>query len=258
MIKNLGFEYYSGSEIREQFQSMNSNRNVVITEILYKVLRKINTKANDKAIDEAADIAIRLCAGTLILNLYFQLIIGTMNEKSPEVIELAKFIRQSPSEVVRILHVYASFDPFVKVAREEQDVADVSGCVDHDVFHVSCPLLVIALCQIARYYETSVIRDVLCGTDKSVAVDYGVHHAGVPCQNLTPAGIGIEIWTVRILFPHCHVIAVYVRHTGRQTAKKTGTALNPPSITSVCQVVGLVCSYRQIEIEQSSCHARIE
>ncbi|KLI17221.1 type I restriction endonuclease subunit R [Brachyspira hyodysenteriae] len=53
MIKNLGFEYYSGSEIREQFQSMNSNRNVVITEILYKALRKINTKANDKAIDEA-------------------------------------------------------------------------------------------------------------------------------------------------------------------------------------------------------------
>lgn len=83
-------------------------------------------QAPGKAIDEAADIAIRLCAGTLILNLYFQLIIGTMNEKSPEVIELAKFIRQSPSEVVRILHVYASFDPFVKVAHEEQDVADLS------------------------------------------------------------------------------------------------------------------------------------
>ena len=41
MIKNLGFEYYSGSEIREQFQSMNSNRNVVITELGLNIIQAV-------------------------------------------------------------------------------------------------------------------------------------------------------------------------------------------------------------------------
>lgn len=74
----------------------------------------------DKAIDEATTTITLLCAGTLILNLYFQLIIGTMNEKSPEVIELAKFTKLPVSEIVRILHIYASFDPFVKSKSDER------------------------------------------------------------------------------------------------------------------------------------------
>lgn len=68
----------------------------------------------ERTINEANTIIMQICAGTLILNLYFQLIIGTMNENSPEVKELAKIIKQPAGEIVRILHVYASFDPFIK------------------------------------------------------------------------------------------------------------------------------------------------
>ena len=53
MIQNLGYEYYYGGDIRENFLSMNNTKNVVITEILYKALKKINPNVSDKAINEA-------------------------------------------------------------------------------------------------------------------------------------------------------------------------------------------------------------
>ena len=60
MIQNLGYEYYYGADIRKDYPSMNSTRNVVITEILYKALKKINPDAHDKAIDEAIRLITNL------------------------------------------------------------------------------------------------------------------------------------------------------------------------------------------------------
>ncbi|PCG19224.1 type I restriction endonuclease subunit R [Brachyspira sp. G79] len=53
MIQNLGYEYYYGGDIRENFPSMNNTKNVVITEVLYDALKKINPNVSDKAINEA-------------------------------------------------------------------------------------------------------------------------------------------------------------------------------------------------------------
>ena len=67
-----------------------------------------------KARREAPAILKEFCIGTLTLNLYFQLIISTMNEKVPEVIALAKLVKRPIKTVVSLLHDYASLDPFLK------------------------------------------------------------------------------------------------------------------------------------------------
>ncbi|WP_106485218.1 hypothetical protein [Bacteroides sp. Marseille-P3684] len=63
---------------------------------------------------EAAALLKDFCIGTLVLNLYFQLIISTMNEKVPEVMALARQVKRPAKEIVALLHVYAALDPFVK------------------------------------------------------------------------------------------------------------------------------------------------
>ena len=60
MVKNLGYEYCYGSDIRKNYPSMNNNRNVVIYEILYQTLKRINPKAHQKAIDETIESIINL------------------------------------------------------------------------------------------------------------------------------------------------------------------------------------------------------
>lgn len=60
MVKNLGYEYYYGPDIRKNYSSMSNNRNVVITEILYEALKKINPKVHYKAIDEAVKSILEL------------------------------------------------------------------------------------------------------------------------------------------------------------------------------------------------------
>lgn len=67
-----------------------------------------------KAHQEAPAILDEFCAGTLVLNLYFQLIINTMSEKSPEVNEVAKLTKRSAASIVNMLYGYASMDPFLK------------------------------------------------------------------------------------------------------------------------------------------------
>ncbi len=63
---------------------------------------------------EAADILLEISRATLILNLYFGLIINTMDEKVPEVVDMAKKVKSTAAEVVNMLHAYASLDPFNK------------------------------------------------------------------------------------------------------------------------------------------------
>ena len=67
-----------------------------------------------KAHKEAPALLEEFCIGTLVLNLYFQLIISTMNEKVPEVAELAKLVKRPAKTIAGMLLSYASLDPFVK------------------------------------------------------------------------------------------------------------------------------------------------
>ena len=63
---------------------------------------------------EAKVIDKEICTATLVLNLYYQLILDTMDERVPEVIELAKRTGHTPTEIVAFLHSYAALDPFMK------------------------------------------------------------------------------------------------------------------------------------------------
>ncbi len=67
-----------------------------------------------KAHKEAPAILEEFCIGTLVLNLYFQLIISTMNEKVLEVIELSKLVKRPAKNIANMLLAYASLDPFIK------------------------------------------------------------------------------------------------------------------------------------------------
>lgn len=67
-----------------------------------------------KAHKEAPAILEEFCIDTLVLNLYFQLIISTMNEKVPEVVELSKLVKRPAKAVADMLLSYASLDPFMK------------------------------------------------------------------------------------------------------------------------------------------------
>lgn len=67
-----------------------------------------------KAHNEAPAILEEFCIDTLVLNLYFQLIISTMNEKVPEVVELSKLVKRPAKAVADMLLSYASLDPFMK------------------------------------------------------------------------------------------------------------------------------------------------
>ncbi len=67
-----------------------------------------------KAHKEAPSILEEFCIGTLVLNLYFQLIISTMNEKVPEVVELGKLVKRPAKAIAGMLLSYASLDPFMK------------------------------------------------------------------------------------------------------------------------------------------------
>lgn len=67
-----------------------------------------------KAHSEAPALIDEWCAGTLVLNLYFQLIISTMNEKVPEVVELSRVVKRPAKDIVDMLYAYASLDPFLK------------------------------------------------------------------------------------------------------------------------------------------------
>lgn len=64
-----------------------------------------------KAHKEAPVILEEFCIGTLVLNLYFQLIISTMNEKVPEVIELSKLVKRPAKNIANMLLAYALLDP---------------------------------------------------------------------------------------------------------------------------------------------------
>lgn len=50
----------------------------------------------------------------LILNLYFQLTPGTMVSGTPEVQQLAKTIKLTPAEVVQVMDIFQTCDPYLK------------------------------------------------------------------------------------------------------------------------------------------------
>lgn len=73
-----------------------------------------------KVHSEAPAILDEWCAETLVLNLYFQLIISTMNEKVPEVVELSKLVKRPAKEIVEMLYAYAALDPFLKTPQPSE------------------------------------------------------------------------------------------------------------------------------------------
>lgn len=69
---------------------------------------------------EAKQVRNELQFHILALQLYFRLIINTMNEHVPEIRELAKLTKHSVAQVIVVLHSYAQYDPFIREKPQTQ------------------------------------------------------------------------------------------------------------------------------------------
>ena len=92
-------QFYDGVEVQETFE---------------KDFRPVDPSANGKATkDMPIEQRVTPAMLAMILNLYFQLTPSTMVSSTPEVKSLARLLDMKASEVVQVLDIYQTCDPYL-------------------------------------------------------------------------------------------------------------------------------------------------